>query len=72
MTFDRVAKSAGMSLLASSAPEHRESDPKQRVNRKFRGRSVRRETAVQSGRSLRSTLAIAAMVFQLRVVTDTP
>ncbi len=28
--------------------------------------------AVQSDRSLRSTLAIAAMVFQLRVVTETP
>jgi hypothetical protein len=29
------------------------------------------EIAVQSDRSLRSTLAIAAMVFQLRVVTGT-
>ena len=30
------------------------------------------EIAVQPERSLRSTLAIAAMVFQLRVVTETP
>jgi hypothetical protein len=28
--------------------------------------------AVQSDGTLRSTLAIAAMVFQLRVVTETP
>jgi hypothetical protein len=30
------------------------------------------EIAVQSGTSFRSTLAIASMVFQLRVVTGTP
>ena len=45
-------------------------------NRKFRGRSLgvwaAAIAAVQSGSSLRSTLAIAAIVFQLRVVTETP
>ncbi len=41
-------------------------------NRRFRGRISATEIAVHSDGSLRSTLAIAAMVLQLRVVTETP